>query len=178
MKVCIAGNRGGHIGCVLNGLEQLTDVKLAGLCAVAEEDKITGIQDWCDKNGHTPEIFDDYKEMLDVVKPDILVIVGPFQLHAEMCVEAFGRKIHVFCEKPAAITLESLAEIKEAHAKTDVHFATFMGSRYNPAFFTAKRLIEDGQIGTVRLLEARKSYKLGTRAPYYHQRETYGGTIA
>ena len=29
----------------------------------------------------------------------------------------------------------------------------------------------------MRLIDARKSYKLGKRPAYYHRRETYGGTI-
>ena len=52
-----------------------------------------------------------------------------------------------------------------------------MGLRYDPAFYTAWRAIQDGAVGTVRLLNTRKSSRLGERPQYYRQRSSYGGTI-
>jgi predicted dehydrogenase len=52
-----------------------------------------------------------------------------------------------------------------------------MFSRYEPGFFTAHQLVSEGAIGEIRLINARKSYKMGKRAEYYHSRTTYGGTI-
>jgi predicted dehydrogenase len=52
-----------------------------------------------------------------------------------------------------------------------------MFSRYAPGFAAARRAIDEGAIGRVRLINTRKSYKLGTRPTYYRQRSTYGGTI-
>jgi predicted dehydrogenase len=37
--------------------------------------------------------------------------------------------------------------------------------------------VRDGAIGTVRLINAQKSYRLGRRDAYYRDRATYGGTI-
>src|SRR5207244_10593595 len=52
-----------------------------------------------------------------------------------------------------------------------------MFSRYDPGFATARRLIAEGAVGDVRLIDARKSYKLGKRDSFYRERSTYGGTI-
>ena len=95
-----------------------------------------------------------------------------------MCIDAIERGVHVLTEKPAALTLDDLARLRDACARhPNVHLAGMMFSRYDPGFYTAKRLIDAGAIGDVRLIDARKSYKLGTRAAYYHDRSTYGGTI-
>ena len=45
------------------------------------------------------------------------------------------------------------------------------------AFFAAWRAVRAGAVGQVRLIHAQKSYRLGTRPPYYRSRATYGGTI-
>lgn len=116
--------------------------------------------------------------MLEEARPTALVVCGPFELHATMCLQAIRRGIHVLTEKCAALTLDDLAKLSETcAANPEVHLAAMMQSRYDPAFFTAHRLIAQGAIGDIRLIDTRKSYKLGRRAPYYHDRATYGGTI-
>jgi predicted dehydrogenase len=122
-------------------------------------------------------VFDDYAKMLDSARPDVVVIAGPFELHAEMAVESMRRGIHVFCEKPVAMTMDGLERLRTAHSESGVRLAGMMGLRYEPAFYTAWRAIKDGAVGTVRMINTRKSYKLGERPPHYHRRETYGGTI-
>lgn len=177
MKLCMIGNRGGHANGILDGMEKLGDVKLVGLCPGSSEDNIKSLVKWCDAHGVQPKPYDDYRQMLDEQKPDILSVFGPFERHAEMSIEAFRRGIHVMTEKPAATTLEDLARLKRAHAEAKVHLAAMMGSRYEPAFHAAWRAVQGGRIGTIRLMESRKSYKLGNRAPFYRKRTTYGGTI-
>jgi len=167
----------GHNGYILDDLEELRHVKVVGLSTGTEEDDIGKLENWCNEHGHTPELFADYQQMLDKIKPDIVSVCGPLELHAEMCIEAFGRGINVFCEKPVAITLEDFERLKVAYDEAKVHFAAMMGLRYHPAFYTAWRTVRDGAVGVVRLINTRKSYKLGQRQPYYLCRETYGGTI-
>ncbi|MBN1873339.1 MAG: Gfo/Idh/MocA family oxidoreductase [Anaerolineae bacterium] len=182
MKLCMIGSRG-HNNYVWAGLARLPQVQVAGITSGTSEDDVAPLKVWCEQNGHTPATFDDYCEMLDQVNPDIVSICGPFEQRAEMCSAAFQRGIHVFCEKTVAITMESLTVLKEAYAKArthypHLHFAAMMGLRYDPAFYTAWRAVQDGAMGTVRIINTRKSYKLGTRADYYRQRATYGGTIS
>ena len=50
-------------------------------------------------------------------------------------------------------------------------------ARYDPWFYTAKCLIDEGAIGDIRLLSARKSYRLGQRAPFFRERALHGGLI-
>ena len=170
------GDRG-HNKYVLNGLEQLPDVQVIGLSSGTEEDTVDRLQQWCAEYTHKPKFFSDYREMLDRLKPDIVSVCGPFEAHAQMCIEAFQRDIHVFSEKPATTTFQDLEALTAAYDKTDAHFTAMMGLRYDPAFYTAWRAIQDGAVGTVRLLNTRKSSRLGERPQYYRQRSSYGGTI-
>jgi predicted dehydrogenase len=136
------------------------------------------VEAWCHSHGFTPIVGVDYRAMLDRAKPDIAVVSGPFELHAAMCAEAIERGIHVLTEKPAALTFEELERLRETCGKhANVHLAGMMFSRYTSGFYTAWRLIEARAIGDVRLINARKSYKLGQRPAYYRDRATFGGTI-
>ena len=176
MKLCMIGVRG-HNGYVLTGLESLPDVELAGACAGVEGDDLAPITDWAGQHGATPAVYEDYRRMLDDVKPDMVSIAGPYDARDVMCIEAFQRGIHVFCEKTVSITLEGLEGLRAAHASAGVHFAGMMGLRYDPAFYAAWQAVQDGAVGTVRMVSTRKSYRLGQRPDYYCCRDTYGGTI-
>jgi predicted dehydrogenase len=176
MKLVLVGNRG-HQEYVFEGLKYLPDVHLAGISTGTPEDDPQELLTMCQQAGHHPVVYKDYLVMLDQVKPDVISIAGPFELHTEMCLQAFQRGIHVYCEKPVAITFNELERLQVAYTRSQVHFQSMMGMRYDLAFYTAWRLVRQGMIGQIRLLNAQKSYKLGLRPAYYHRRDTYGGTI-
>jgi len=160
-------------------LRQLASVPTLRLTALSDGgDTVAPVAQWCRDNGHEPRFFDDYRTMLSKSGIDMVVICGPFELHAAMCIEAIERGIHVLTEKPAALTFAELERLRKAcENHPEVHLAGMMFSRYAPGFYTARELIQTGAVGDIRLINARKSYKLGRRPAYYHQRETYGGTI-
>ncbi|MGB7158373.1 MAG: Gfo/Idh/MocA family oxidoreductase [Tepidisphaeraceae bacterium] len=173
--VGVIGSRG-HYRSVLRELESLPSLRVVALADGG--DTVAPSVAWCKENAHAPETFDDHRAMLDRAKPDMVVVCGPFEAHAAMCIDAIERGVHVLTEKPAALTLAELDRLREACDRhPNVHLAGMMFSRYESGFFTARQLIAGGAIGDVRLIDARKSYKLGTRDAYYHARDTYGGTI-
>jgi len=176
-RLAMIGARG-HTNYVLDALPRLPQVQVVGVSDGAADDSAAPLVQWCKSNGHEPAVFDDYRKMLDTVRADAVVVCGPFELHAQMSIDAIERGLHVFAEKPIALTLDDLARLRTAHnAHPQVHIAGMMGIRYDPGFFTAWKLIKQDAIGDVRLINARKSYKLGKRPAYYHDRATYGGTI-
>jgi predicted dehydrogenase len=141
-------------------------------------DDASPILKWSHQNGHQPEEHQDHLTLLEKTQPDVVVVCGPFERHAEMGADAIERGIHVLTEKPVALALDELDRLRLVCAKhPDIHFAGMMFSRYTPGFHTAWRMVSEGAIGQLRMIDARKSYKLGKRDSYYHNRETYGGTI-
>jgi predicted dehydrogenase len=173
--LAIAGSRG-HIAATLAELAGLPQLRVTALHPAC--DAVEPLTSWCRANHHTPRLFGEYEVMLDAARPHAVVVCGPFESHAPMCVAAVRRGIHVLTEKPACITVPQLDLLRRTcEANPAVHVAGMLSSRYAPGFMTARRLILDGAIGPVRLINTRKSYKLGNRPPYYHHRDTYGGTI-
>jgi predicted dehydrogenase len=175
-RIAFIGSRG-HWEAASRDLVKIPNVQVVALSPGG--DTIAPVAAWWAKPGHHPPVVeDDYRAMLNRARPDVVVVCGPFELHAQMCIDAIECGVHVLIEKPAALTFEQLDALREAHRKhSSVHLAGMMFSRYDPGFFAAARLIREGSIGDVRLINARKSYKLGRRAEFYHDRATYGGTI-
>ncbi len=126
---------------------------------------------------NTPKLYDDYKRMLDCEKPDIAIVNPWFNDVGEVTLYALERGIHVFCEKPIATDLDTLAKIEACIKEKKAVLAPMFGFRYMSEFVAAKKAIDDGLIGKVRMIDSRKSYKLGQRPIAYASRETYCGII-
>lgn len=176
MKLCIIGSRG-HIAYVIDDLHKLPEIEVVGICSGCE-DPIDMLAVRLKEKGYTPPPFSDYLAMLDKTKPDIVCIDGPFECHAQMCIDALERNCHVFCEKPIALTLVDLDRIKKVHSKhTHLRLSSMVGLRYTSGFLAAWECIQSGLLGKIKLINTQKSYKLGLRPEFYKNKQTYGGTI-
>ncbi len=177
MKLALIGCRG-HWGYVLRELKNLPEIEPVAISSGCEdpvESMAETLRCWSAASFRS---WDDYREMLDAEKPELVSIDGPFDRHAEMCVEALNRGIHVFCEKPISLTPEGLEEIREAHRRSGgARIISMVGLRGEAPFLTAFRAVESGAVGKVKMVNARKSYKLGERPAFFRSRSTYGGTI-
>ena len=70
------------------------------------------------RDTYAPEaaVFTDWRRMLDEVKPDVVHVCTPHDLHCEMACECLGRGIHVYLEKPICISEEELLRVEAAAA--------------------------------------------------------------
>ncbi len=175
MKVSVIGCRG-HVGYVF---QSINDVPEADIVAVSSgsSDPVEPLLEMSVKAGFSPKVYDRWQQMIDETTPELLVVDGPFELHAAMSIYALERGINVFCEKPIALTLSDLAKVDNARKKGNARIISMVGLRYAPEFLHALELVRSGIIGNVRLIKAQKSYKLGSRPEFYRHAESYGGTI-
>lgn len=176
LKLCIIGCRG-HIEYVLSDLPTLPEVDVVAVSAGEKDFSMDRVVQSCQDAGHNPKLVDDYSEMLANFKPDVVCVDGPFLQHAAMSMEAMKNGAHVFCEKPVAFSMAELDNLTQSVIEHNVKIGAMMGLRYDPAFYTAFQQCQAGAIGKIRMINAQKSYKLGKRAPFFHDRKTYGGTI-
>ena len=176
MKFCMIGSRG-HSYYVFESIAEVAEIDLCAVSSGCAEDSPDRLLTMAGRSGFSPKVFDDWKKMLDEVRPDLVSIDGKFDLHAEMCVESLKRNISVFCEKPIALTLSDLGRIKDVLAGSKAHIISMVGLRYQPDFQYALKLVRNGAIGKVKMVHGQKSYRLGKRPDYYKKRETFGGLI-
>lgn len=179
-NIAFIGTRG-HYATVLRELPAHPSQRVVAVADGGDGDTSAPVSSWARSQpaGDAPRDFgSDWLRLLDDAKPDAVVICGPFELQAAMACAAIDRGVHVMVEKPAALSFDDLEQLRAAHRRSPgVHLASMVFSRYFAGFYTAAHIVRSGAIGPVRLIESRKSYKLGTRGPYYRQRRTYGGSI-
>ncbi|QTL97336.1 gfo/Idh/MocA family oxidoreductase [Iocasia frigidifontis] len=176
MKICIIGSAG-HTNYVLDGVRRDKDSKIVGIAAGIQGEGIDKLTEQIGELEEKPAVFDDYREMLEQLQPDVVAVASHFYQQASITLEVLKRGINVFVEKPVATNLSELASVKRFYQQSNLHLAAMFGIRYKPCFMTAWKLVQQGAVGKVRLMNAQKSYKLGSRPEFYKKRETYGGTI-
>jgi predicted dehydrogenase len=112
----------------------------------------TALAEHADRLGFST-VATDWRDVIDEV--DVLYNLGPNHLHPEPSVAALEAGVHVLCEKPLAATLEGAEEMAAAAAETDAVAGVAFNYRYVPAIRYARRLIADGELGTIRQFRGR-----------------------
>jgi len=97
----------------------------------------------------------DWHEVVESPLIDIVDIVTPPHLHAEMAIAAAKNGKHVLCEKPMAMNVKQAeAMLAAAHRAKVVHMVCHNYRRV-PAIALAKRIIAEGALGRIYHFHAR-----------------------
>lgn len=167
----------GHWGDVMRGIPEIRDCRLEAVARAYPEEPIEGLRSqpaWQE----TTRIYEDYRRMLDEVRPDLVAVFLPYGWNGQANLEALRRGCHVLSEKPLATDLATLDAIRRERDVQRVRISALLGMRLNPAMQAAHRAVEEGKIGEPLLISAQKSYRWGDSRPwYFKERATYGGSI-
>ncbi len=98
-----------------------------------------------------PDVYKDYREILDRDDIDAVCISTPDHWHVKMAVEAMQAGKHVFCEKPVTITIEENKIIRKAVEKYGKVFQAGTKQRSMRAqFCLAALIVRGGYIGDIQ----------------------------
>jgi predicted dehydrogenase len=95
------------------------------------------------------EAATDWREVVRRKDIDIVDIATPGDSHAEIAIEAAKAGKVVFCEKPLANTVKEAEQMLAAVKKAGVLHMVCHNYRRAPAVMLAKRLIDEGRLGTL-----------------------------
>ncbi|MCD4831033.1 MAG: Gfo/Idh/MocA family oxidoreductase [Anaerohalosphaeraceae bacterium] len=166
----------GHSSSVFNDMIEMDEVELVATAKAYDTeslDKTLNHKIW---HGGI-EVFDNYRDMLKQVQPDVAVISTRLDKIAEVTIAAANAGCHLICEKPLAIDHKSLCAVYKAVKSNGVQLTAMLTSRNSSVFRTARQVYASGVIGELILANGRKSYKWGTRPDWFGERAKYGGTI-
>lgn len=131
----------GHLGKMISG----NPAKLVGI-AETKPDLIAEAK----KRGAADSLFyDDYKKMLDTVKPDIVWAFVENNRHLEIVQACAPRKIHVIFEKPLASTYKDSLAIKSLVEKHGIYVMTNYQMAWWPQNYATKAQADSGAVGKV-----------------------------
>ena len=99
--------------------------------------------------------FLDYHGLLNE-NLDIVSVVVPTTLHKKVALDAIKKGTNVLVEKPIADTSENADQITRAARKSKVKLMVGHVERFNPAVMKLKELIDDGLLGEVVSISAKR----------------------
>lgn len=149
IKVAVIGlgNMGKHHA---RNYSEIETAELIAVCDLNEELANTTAKK-CSCKAYT-----NYKEMLDKEQIDAVSIAVPTNLHKEVALECINRKIDVLIEKPIAANIADAEEIiAQAHENSCILQVGHI-ERFNPAVQKLKEIIEQGKLGEVSSVIARR----------------------
>jgi len=127
-------------------------LKVVGLCDVDAKAREITAERVQDLNGDAPAKYNDFRELLEKEKPEIVLIASPDHWHALQTIAAVKAGAHVFVEKPTGHTVnESRAML---HAARDCGRVVQVGlhRRIGPHHVNAMKFLRSGAVGDVGMV--------------------------
>lgn len=101
------------------------------------------------KHFGVPYVYDNWEQMLDEQKLDLVDIALPPFLHYPVAMAALERGCNVLCEKPLSVTLEEAKQMLLAAETCGVVHIVDHQLRFSPTYNRVKLLIAEGYVGKV-----------------------------
>lgn len=146
VKVGIIGLGGICINAHMPGYLKMDNVEVAAICDINPK-KIEAYKE----QYNMPDVpsFTDYKDLLNVDGLDYVDICTPNYLHSIIAVDALNKGLHVFCEKPDAVSVEEAEKMKAAAEKSGKQLMVMRNNRYRNSSKYLKTYIEEGNMGEI-----------------------------
>ena len=100
------------------------------------------------------DYYSSLNEVLIKSDFDAVCISAPTFVHCEVVVKAAEAGKHIYSEKPLSISLEEADKMERAIKENKVKFQIDFMRRFDKNFLRAKKLIEEGAIGTPILIKS------------------------
>ena len=152
----VGGGQGAFIGQVHRLAARLDDtceLVCGAFSRSKENNRLTGEQCYLPSQ----RVYDDWEQLLESEsqlpesqRMQLLVIVTPNHLHVPIAEAAMRKGFHVFCEKPAAVSLSQAQRLADSWQASGCLYGlahTYLGY---PMVWQAREMVRDGQLGQLR----------------------------
>ncbi|MCI0438766.1 MAG: Gfo/Idh/MocA family oxidoreductase [Chloroflexi bacterium] len=157
LPLCIMGC-GGYARTVLNDIHDMTDV--VELYFASRD--IAKAREYCETFGGAG-YFGSYEDAIADPRVKAAYFFTPHDIHLDNALMAAKHSKHILVEKPIARTVEESREMIRAAREAGVRLMVGENYRFLPTVRRAKQIIEQGNIGTLRLIQAHgESYRKPT----------------
>jgi predicted dehydrogenase len=128
--------------------------KVTALCDAAQHNLDTSAEQVESASGDKPKKYQDFRELLDKEKPEVVIVATPDHWHALITIAAVQAGAHVFVEKPTGHTIqESRAMVNAAKTAGQV-VQVGLHRRIGPHHVSGLKFLKEGgagQVGMVRM---------------------------
>jgi predicted dehydrogenase/uncharacterized protein (DUF362 family) len=152
----------GVVGCgkIATSVHMPSISKIQGYDLVAASDLNPARLEEVKRKFDLNETYDDYNKMLAKADVEAVFVCTPPQGHFKIVLDSVEAGKHVLCEKPLSLTVEQGLTIKKTHEKLQRtgEEPLFVMPAHNfiftPSFTEALKLVENGEIGKIKKVDA------------------------
>src|SRR6187402_265920 len=158
--------RWGILGCGKIANKFATDLQLiedAELVAVASRDVEKGKA--FASLFHARLNFNTYEALASCDEVDVIYIATPHGFHLEHTSLCLQHSKAVLCEKPMAINSKQVKEMIDLAQKQKVFLMEAFWTKFLPQYQKVVELIQAGEIGTIKMIEADFGFKATSPTP-------------
>jgi predicted dehydrogenase len=174
------------LGFALCGLGGLATAQLAPAIPKTKNCRLAGIvtghpekaEKWKaqynipDKNIYN---YDNMEKMADNPDIDVVYVVTPNALHAELTIKAAKAGKHVLCEKPMEVSVQKCQQMIEACKAANRLLAIGYRSRFDPPTQECIQLARQKVFGQTKIIEAGFGFRIGDPNQWRLKRDLAGG---
>ncbi|MCX7827540.1 MAG: Gfo/Idh/MocA family oxidoreductase, partial [Verrucomicrobiae bacterium] len=139
--------------------------KIVGLCDVDERALDATFERVTKDSGDQPAKHRDYRGMLEMTQPEIVIVATPDHWHAIPTIAAMNVGAHVYVEKPISHTInEGKAMVKVQH-ETGRVVQVGTHRRISPHNVSGREFIRSGKAGKIGMVRCFVNYGGGPEKP-------------
>jgi predicted dehydrogenase len=126
---------------------------------------------------HIPRVHQTYGDLLRDTNIDAIYNPLPNSLHAEWTIRALKASKHVLCEKPFASNTKEAEDMAKAAQETGLVVSEAFAYRYHPLTRRVKEIINRGDLGKIKHIEAQFCFLLPSPKNIRFNYELAGGAL-
>ena len=124
-----------------------------------------------------PHVHQTYEDLIRDPEIDAIYNPLPNSLHAEWTIRALQAGKHVLCEKPIASNAQEAQEMADAARETGLVLSEAFAYRYHPLTSRVKEIVDGGELGTIKHIEAQFCFLLPFTSNIRFNYELAGGAL-
>lgn len=100
-------------------------------------------------------VYADVDDFIDQADVDVVVVLTPNDLHAEIASKALRANKHVIIDKPFVCNVEEGQALIALAKQQDKLLTVYHNRRWDGDFLTVQKMLEEGKLGELRYFESR-----------------------
>ncbi len=117
----------------------------------------------------------DYRDLVDDPSVDLVLVTNHTYAHRDPTVYAVESGKAVYLDKPIAVTQSDALAILHAERRTGNRIIMGFTRRYEPSWRYARRLVSEGAVGDVHMMQIRSVIPYTRYLQMWHRKRTYSG---
>src|SRR5581483_1040176 len=157
---------------VIPGAKESSKVELLAVASRTQDRAESYAAEW-----GIPRAYGSYEALLDDPEIEAVYISLPNTLHCEWSIRAVEAGKHVLCEKPLTRHLDEAQAAFDAAERAERFLSEAFMYRHHPQTAKLKQLVDEGAVGTLRLVRSAFSYGLYDEENIRLRTDVEGGAL-